>query len=179
MLFNVSGLIMEGTGATRSHEVSGTLHTQERPPERLRGKIDLMRTPAGILVQAAFTAPLFFLGTDVTVAIAVMIPALFLGFFGHVTAIVAFMVTATSGMRDAEQGLATGLATLTQQIGCTIGIPILAAVAATQTNLLNGIHLALAVNVLVTLTAAALIWIGLRARREERSSLPAAEPVTM
>jgi uncharacterized protein len=52
MLFNVSGLMMEGTGATRSHEVSGTLHTQERPPERLKGKIDLMRTPAGILVQA-------------------------------------------------------------------------------------------------------------------------------
>jgi MFS family permease len=134
---------------------------------------------AGILVQAAFTAPLIFIGTDVSVAIAVMIPALFLGFFGHVTAIVAFMVTATSGMRDAEQGLATGLATLTQQIGCTIGIPILAAVAATQTNLMNGIHLALAVNVLVTLTVAAFIWFGLRARREGRSSLPAAEPATM
>ena len=52
MLFNVSGLLTEGTGAIRSHEVSGTLHTEDRPPERLRGKIDLMRTPAGILVQA-------------------------------------------------------------------------------------------------------------------------------
>lgn len=52
MLFNVSGLIMEGTGATRSHEVSGTLLTRERPPERLKGTIDLMRTPAGILVRA-------------------------------------------------------------------------------------------------------------------------------
>ncbi len=52
MLFNVSGLMMEGTGATRSREVSGTLHTEERPPERLKGKIDLMRTPAGILVKA-------------------------------------------------------------------------------------------------------------------------------
>lgn len=44
---------MEGTGATRSHEVSGTLHTLERPPERLRGTINLMRTPAGVLVKAS------------------------------------------------------------------------------------------------------------------------------
>lgn len=52
MLFNVSGLLTEGTGSTRSHEVSGTLHTPGRPPERLTGKIRLMRTPAGVLVDA-------------------------------------------------------------------------------------------------------------------------------
>ena len=52
MLFNVSGLMLEGTGATRSHEVSGQLHTSGRPPERLKGKIGLLRTPRGILVQA-------------------------------------------------------------------------------------------------------------------------------
>ncbi len=45
----------DGTGATRSHEVSGTLHTPGRPPERLTGKVNLMRTPAGILVDADFT----------------------------------------------------------------------------------------------------------------------------
>ena len=53
MLFNVSGLMLESTGATRTHEVSGTLHTPERPPERLKGTIKLLRTPAGILVQAS------------------------------------------------------------------------------------------------------------------------------
>jgi predicted MFS family arabinose efflux permease len=117
----------------------------------------------GMLVQTAFTAPLVLLGTG-NGWLAVLIPALFLGFFGHVTAIVSFMVTATSGLPDTEQGLATGLATLTQQVGITIGVPILAAVAATQSGLLSGIHLALAVNVVVTVTAVAFIWTGLRPR---------------
>jgi MFS family permease len=117
----------------------------------------------GMLVQAACTAPLVLLGTG-NEWLAVLIPALFLGFFGHVTAIVSFMVTATSDLPDSEQGLATGLATLTQQIGITVGVPILAAAAATQSGLLSGIHLALAANVLVTVTAVAFIWTGLRRR---------------
>ena len=118
----------------------------------------------GLLGQAAFTAPLVLLGTG-NAWLAVLVPALFFGFFAHVTAIVSFMVTATSGVPDSEQGLATGLATLTQQVGITIGVPILAAVAATQASLLSGIQLALAVNVLVTVTAVALVWSGLRPAR--------------
>ena len=118
----------------------------------------------GLLGQAAFTAPLVLLGTG-NAWLAVLVPALFFGFFGHVTAIVSFMVTATSGVPDSEQGLASGLATLTQQVGITIGIPILGAVAATQASLLGGIQLALAVNVLVTVAAVALVWSGLRPAR--------------
>ena len=118
----------------------------------------------GLLGQAAFTAPLVLLGTG-NAWLAVLVPALFFGFFGHVTAIVSFMVTATSGVPDSEQGLASGLATLTQQVGITIGIPILGAVAATQASLLSGIQLALTVNVLVTVTAVALVWSGLRPAR--------------
>jgi hypothetical protein len=57
-----------------------------------------------------------------------------------------------------------GLATLTHQIGITIGVPILSAIAATQALLLTGIHLALAVNVLVSLTVVTLVWTGLRPR---------------
>jgi MFS family permease len=117
----------------------------------------------GLLVQAGFTAPLVLLGTG-NGWLAVLIPALFLGFFGHVTAIVAFMVTATSGLPDSEQGLATGLATLTQQVGITIGVPILGGIAASQAILLSGIHLALAVDVAVTAVAVALVWTGLRPR---------------
>jgi MFS family permease len=118
---------------------------------------------AGMLVQAAFTAPLVLVGTG-NVWLAVLLPALFFGFFGHVTAIVSSMVTATSDVRDSEQGLATGLTTLTQQVGITIGIPIIGAVAATRPSLLGGIHLGLAVNVLVTVAAVVLIWTGLRTR---------------
>ncbi len=118
-----------------------------------------------LLVQSGFAAPLVLLGTS-TAWLGVLIPALFLGFFGHVTAIVACMVTATSGVPDGEQGLATGLASMTQQVAITVGIPLLGAVAATRANLLAGIHLAIAVNVVVTVTAVALIWTGLRPRPE-------------
>ncbi len=117
----------------------------------------------GLIVQAACTVPLLFLAAD-PFWLWVLLPALFLGFFGHVTAIVASMVTATSGLPDSQQGLATGLASMTQQVGITIGIPILGAVAATQSGLLAGIHLALGVNVLLTVIALLLIWTGLRAR---------------
>ena len=59
-------------------------------------------------------------------ALVVLLPALFIGFFGHVTSIVAFMVTGTSGLPDEEQGQATGLTSMTQQVAITVGIPIMA-----------------------------------------------------
>ncbi|MEV5960645.1 MFS transporter [Kribbella sp. NPDC051952] len=118
---------------------------------------------AGLAVQALATLPLVFLGTH-RIALLIVIPALFIGFFGHVTAIVSYTVTGTSGLPNHEQGLATGLTTLTQQIAITIGIPILSAIAATQAVQLTGIRLALSVNVAVTLLSAGLIWIGLRTR---------------
>lgn len=68
------------------------------------------------------------------------------------------------GLPESEQGLATGLASMSQQVGSTIGVPILGAVAATQTTLLAGIHVAVTVDVVVTMTAIALIWTGLRPR---------------
>jgi MFS family permease len=127
----------------------------------------------GLVVQAAFTAPLTLLGTG-SAWLVLLIPALFLGFFGHVAAIVSYMVTATSGLTDSEQGLATGLASMTQQVGITIGIPIFGAIAASQASLLGGIHLALAVNVVVTAIAVAFIWIGLRPRPEAGREAPLA-----
>lgn len=66
-----------------------------------------------------------------------MLGCLVVAFFGHVTGIVAYTVTATSGLPDDEQGLATGLSTLTQQVGITLGIPILSTVATARTNALS------------------------------------------
>jgi hypothetical protein len=84
-------------------------------------------------------------------------------------------VTATSGLPDDEQGLATGLATLTQQVAIALGIPVLATIVTARVGALtgregpvlaelNGVHLALAVDVAVSLLAAAAIWYGLRER---------------
>ncbi|WP_241267320.1 MFS transporter [Streptomyces scabichelini] len=117
----------------------------------------------GLSVQGLSTLPLVFLGAD-RMWLAVLIPALFIGFFGHVTSIVAYTVTGTSGLPDEEQGLATGLTSMTQQVAITVGIPVLSAVAATQTVELTGIHLALSVNVAVTLVSVVFIWFGLRPR---------------
>ena len=117
----------------------------------------------GLAVQGLATLPLIFLGDD-RAALAVLVPALFIGFFGHVTAIVAYTVTGTSGLPDEDQGLATGLTSMTQQVAITIGIPILGSVAATQTVELTGIHLALSVNVALTLASVVAVWVGLRPR---------------
>ncbi|MEV4161982.1 MFS transporter [Nonomuraea dietziae] len=123
----------------------------------------------GLAVQGLATLPLVFLGAD-RMALVVLIPALFIGFFGHVTCIVAYTVTGTSGLPDEEQGLATGLTSMTQQVAITVGIPILSAVAATRSVELTGIHLALSVNVAVTLLSVVLVWFGLRPRGERRTA---------
>jgi MFS family permease len=135
---------------------------------RLIGRFGSMVLVIGLSVQGLATLPLVFLGAD-RVALAVLIPALFIGFFGHVTSIVAYTVIATSGLPNEEQGLATGLASMTQQVAITIGIPILSAVAATQSVELTGIRLALGVNVAVTLASVGLIWFRLRPRGEQRT----------
>jgi MFS family permease len=119
----------------------------------------------GMSVQGLATLPLVFLGAD-RIALAVLIPALFVGFFGHVTSIVAYMVTGTSGLPNEEQGLATGLTTMTQQVAITVGIPILSSIAATQSAELTGIHLALSVNVAITLLSVALLRSRLRPRAD-------------
>jgi len=116
-----------------------------------------------ISIQGLATLPLVFLGTHTWVALAILVPALFIGFFGHVAAIVAFTVTATSGMADQDQGLATGLTSMTGEVATTIGTPILFAIAATQATIVTGHRVAMTADVAFTLVSAMLIWIGLRA----------------
>lgn len=144
---------------------------------RLIGRFSARRVLAmAMLVQGLATFPLVFLDAHRT-AVAILIPALFIGLFGHVAAIVAYTVTGTSGLPNDEQGLATGLTTMTQQVAISIGIPILSAIAATQSVELTGIHLALSVDVAVTLVSVGVVWFGLRPRGE-RSTAVTAVPVS-
>jgi MFS family permease len=115
---------------------------------------------AALLIQGGLTAPMILLGAE-PVWLWLLIPVLFGGFFGHITAVVAATVTATSEVPDTHKGLATGLVTTSQRVAVTIGIPILGAVMAIRADLLSGIRLALAADVLVTLTAVILIRAGL------------------
>jgi len=52
MLFNVAGLIQEGIGATRQHQVEGLLVGDDGEPEPVSGVVELLRTKAGVLVRA-------------------------------------------------------------------------------------------------------------------------------
>ncbi|KAB2340801.1 MFS transporter [Actinomadura rudentiformis] len=119
---------------------------------------------AGLVLQAAATAALLGLG-ETRSGLPLILVATAIGGFGNLVAIVAFMGTATSGLPDEEQGLATGLATLTQQVAITLGIPVMSAIAtAGGGSVLGGIHTATVVNAAVTLAGAALMVAFLRRR---------------
>ncbi|CAM5709747.1 MFS transporter OS=Streptomyces tendae OX=1932 GN=GUR47_32245 PE=4 SV=1 [Streptomyces tendae] len=85
--------------------------------------------------------------------------------------IVGFMVTATSGLPDSEQGLATGLASMSQQVGITLGTPVMSAVAtagtagaATASSIHQGVTTAIAVNAALVLFGVAVAALFLRRR---------------
>ncbi|MFD3655393.1 MFS transporter [Streptomyces sp. NPDC058620] len=142
---------------------------------RAVGRFGNRRTIAfGGLVQAAATLSLVALGTSGG-WIQLVLAATFIGGIGNMLMIVGFMVTATSGLPDEEQGLATGLATMTQQVGITLGIPVMSAVATARMGgatgpdaVLSGVSLAVLVNSGLVLAGALAAWVFL-GRREVRS----------
>jgi EmrB/QacA subfamily drug resistance transporter len=85
----------------------------------------------GFIVQAIATGALVLLSTD-PASIGLLLVATFIGGVANLVVIVGFMVTATSGLPDSEQGLATGLATMSQQVGITMGIPVMSAIFTAQ-----------------------------------------------
>ncbi|WP_405661206.1 MFS transporter [Streptomyces sp. NBC_00079] len=98
----------------------------------------------------------------------------------HLGAIISYGLTVTSGVPDEEQGLATGLVTSTQQVGITVGIPVLGVLATTSDDLLSGVHTVLAIDAAVVLAAAVLVGLGLRERKASgtnASGAVEAEPV--
>ncbi|MGW3656157.1 MFS transporter [Streptomyces sp. NPDC005151] len=127
----------------------------------------------GGIVQAAATLTLVALGTS-GAWIWLLLAATFIGGIGNMLMIVGFMVTATSGLPDTEQGLATGLATMTQQVGITMGIPVMSAVAAARmaslgdtgpVGVLSGVTVAILVNSALVLMGSLLAAAFLGTRR--------------
>ena len=138
---------------------------------RVIGKIGSKATLiSGGILQTVFTAALLGLG-DHRSSMWLLLLATFAGGVGNMLVIVGFMVTATSGLADHEQGLATGLATMTQQIGITMGTPIMSAVAtaamtgAGAAAVLHGLKTAVAVNAAVVLLGVATSAVFLRGAR--------------
>ncbi len=89
--------------------------------------------------------------------------------FGPLTTGLVFgvpgLASATSDVADADAGLATGLVTTSQRVAVTVGIPLLGAVMLLRADLMAGIHLALAADVVLTLTVVAMISAGLKQPR--------------
>ncbi|WP_035304284.1 MFS transporter [Actinokineospora inagensis] len=120
----------------------------------------------GLVGQAVATLPLVLLGPSVQWVLLLL--ATFVGGVANLVAIVGFMVTATSTLPDREQGLAGGLATMSQQIGITVGIPLMSTVVAgrvaalggeTSATLLTGITAAIWVDVVLCLGAAVFVGV--------------------
>lgn len=127
---------------------------------RLGARRTLVVSLAG---QGALVAALLGLGTggwSVWLATA----AVSLASMFHLGAIISYGLTVTSGVPDAEQGLATGLVTSTQQVGLTVGIPLLGVLATASDDLLAGVHTVIALDAGIVLVAAVLVALGLRRR---------------
>ncbi|WP_308471397.1 MFS transporter [Arthrobacter sp. Y81] len=139
---------------------------------KLIGKLGNKNTIiAGLTIQAAATGSLLFINTGQASLILVLI-ATFIGGVANLAAIVGFMVTATTGLPDTEQGLATGLTTMSQQIGITMGIPVMSTLIAASLvhggnggapdQVLHSVLPAIGINAALCLAAALLVALFLR-----------------
>lgn len=127
------------------------------------GRTGARRTLVGSLVgQGLLTAALLGLGEESGVVLATV--AVSLASMCHLGAIISYGLIVTSGVPDEEQGLATGLVTTTQQVGLTVGIPLLGVLATTGGDLYGGVRTVLALDAAIVLGVAALVALGLRRR---------------
>jgi EmrB/QacA subfamily drug resistance transporter len=134
---------------------------------RVIGRAGVRRaTVGGLLVQAVTTGALVMLG-ETGGSLWLYGAVVFVGAIGHVCAIVGFMVAATSGLPDREQGLATGIATMTQQVAIAVGVPVVSAIAvgAGGIDSLPALRTAIAIDAALVLAGALLVSGGLRGRR--------------
>jgi EmrB/QacA subfamily drug resistance transporter len=146
---------------------------------RVVGRIGTRSTLiAGGLLQTVATAALLGLGGDRS-WMWLLLVATFSGGVGNMLVIVGFMITATTGLPDHEQGLATGLATMTQQVGITMGTPIMSAIAtaaitgAGAAGILGGLKVAVGVNAAIVLVGvlAAVLFLREPARDSAQQEL--------
>ncbi|GAA2801474.1 hypothetical protein GCM10019017_53980 [Streptomyces showdoensis] len=130
---------------------------------RVIGRFGARRTLVLSLVgQGLFTAAILGIGSASGAVLAAVFVSL--ASMCHLGAIIAYGVTVTSGVPDEEQGLATGLVTTTQQVGITVGIPLLGVLATTGGSLYGGVRTVLALDAAIVLGTAVLVALGLRRR---------------
>ncbi|MFF9199521.1 MFS transporter [Streptomyces sp. NPDC014779] len=130
---------------------------------RVIGRLGARRTLVVSLAgQGLLTAALLLVGRESGAVLATVVVSA--ASMLHLGAIISYGVTVTSGVRDEEQGLATGLVTTTQQVGLTVGIPMLGVLATTGGDLFSGVRTVIALDAAIVLGAAVLVALGLRRR---------------
>ncbi|MFD5650641.1 MFS transporter [Streptomyces sp. NPDC127039] len=144
---------------------------------RVIGRFGARRTLVGALTgQGLLGLPLLAIGEG-NWSVVLATAAISLASMCHLGAIISYGLTVTSGVPDEEQGLATGLVTSTQQVGITVGIPLLGVLATTATDLRSGVHTVLVLDAAIVLVAAVLVAVGLRINRPAGSGAVEAETV--
>jgi MFS family permease len=126
------------------------------------GRLARRTLVASLAGQGLLTAAL--LGVGATSGVVLATVAVSLASMCHLGAIISYGLTVTSGVPDSEQGLATGLVTTTQQVGLTVGIPLLGVLATTGGELYGGVRTVLAVDAALVVVTALVVAVGLRKR---------------
>ncbi|MEU3078679.1 MFS transporter [Streptomyces laurentii] len=158
----VAGLVLLGIGVGQI--IAGTLGPRllrRVPPRTLLG--------VSLTLQGAFMLPLSAATADPRWLVP-LVATQFVNAFFSMTAALSFMVIATSSADAGTQGMATGMATESQQVGMAIGIPLASAVfvaaagpgVPTAVGRLTGIHLAIGAVALCQIAAGLLIRAALR-----------------
>lgn len=129
----------------------------------------------GLGIQSVATGALVTLN-DQSGSILVYSVVGFIAAVGHMVAVVTFLVAATSGVDPGRQGLATGLVTMTQQVGMTLGTPIVSAIATAAGGLTSLFALRLGIGLDAIIVAAFIVVILVILRRTATNRTPESLP---
>ncbi|PJN15500.1 MFS transporter [Streptomyces sp. CB02120-2] len=160
----VAGLVLLGIGTGQIIAgVVGPRLLQRVSPRTMLG--------VSLALQGAFMLPALWATADSRWLIPLIITQ-FVNAFFSMMATLCFMVIATSSVDADEQGMATGMATQSQQVGIAIGIPLVSAAfatvvgqgTATAAKELTGIHVAIGVAGVSQLAVGLLLWLVLRSK---------------
>ncbi|MFD8009698.1 MFS transporter [Streptomyces sp. NPDC058955] len=166
----VAGLVLLGIGVGQI--IAGTVGPrilQKVPPRTMLG--------VSLALQGAFMLPALWATSDRMWLVPLIVTQFVNAFFSMLAAL-SFMVIATSSVDSDAQGMATGMATQSQQIGIAVGIPLVSAVFAavighgtvTPAEELTGIHWAIGVAGVSQVVVGLLLWPLLRSRTQARET---------